>query len=46
MLDGIKNWFNSLGATVLGRLLPFVLILLILRKVRTWLSLHMKTIQP
>ena len=29
MLDGIKNWFNSLGATALGRLLPFVLILLI-----------------
>ena len=29
MLDGIINWFNSLGATALGRLLPFVLILLV-----------------
>ena len=27
MLDGIVNWFNSLGATALGRLLPFVLII-------------------
>ena len=29
MLDAIVNWFNSLGATALGRLLPFVLILLV-----------------
>ena len=29
MLDGIINWFNSLGATALGRLLPFLLILLV-----------------
>ncbi len=29
MLDKITEWFNSLGATALGRLLPFVLILLI-----------------
>ena len=29
MLEKITEWFNSLGATALGRLLPFVLILLI-----------------
>lgn len=29
MLDEIVNWFNSLGATALGRLLPFVLILVV-----------------
>ena len=29
MLNEIVNWFNSLGATALGRLLPFVLILLV-----------------
>ena len=29
MLDGIMNWFNSLGASALSRLLPFVLILLV-----------------
>ena len=28
MLEKITEWFNSLGATALGRLLPFVLILL------------------
>lgn len=28
MFDEIIRWFNSLGATALGRLLPFVLILL------------------
>ena len=29
MLEKITEWFNSLGATALGRLLPFVLILLV-----------------
>ena len=29
MLEGIINWFNSLGATALGRLLPFLLILVV-----------------
>lgn len=29
MLDGIVTWFNSLGATALGRLLPFLLIMLV-----------------
>ena len=29
MFDAIRNWFNSLGATALSRLLPFVLILLV-----------------
>ena len=29
MLTNITAWFNSLGATALGRLLPFVLILLV-----------------
>ena len=29
MLEQIQNWFNSLGATALGRLLPFLLILVV-----------------